>query len=784
MAAGRARPLENAIELAHVENRDGGWLLSLHLRRGSAGAHAGVDNVAIRPAAADAAALHVASLHSPAGNPDCLEILLRAGHGAAPAVGAAYSVQLTGLPGLDGAPASARFVLDADAGRELDPRQSPAAAQALPPAAEINYLAKDYASFRQLMFDQMNLLAPEWKEHNAADLGVAMIETLAYAADYLSYEQDAVATEAYLSTARRRSSLKRHSRLLGYDVQDGSNARVWVHVEVNADDVPLPAHSVMLTAVENGAPRIPASFGSALPAMHFAGHKVFETMHDAVLSEPLNKMWFHHAGASDHALDQGSTSAVLVGHIEALCAGHVLQFEAVAGSAAGELMEPDPRHRHTVRLQEVRPMEEAGQALTYIGWGLEDALPFRLAISARAANGRTLGPLAVARGNIVLADCGLTLYRQPLSPARAATPYRPALHHTGLTWCAPLTGPAALACSAHLSLHANHAYTLPAVTLRSVPGDVGDVNALLLWTVRRDLLDSDRFACDFTVDVETDGSASLRFGDGQLGRQPVPGMVFHADYRLGNGASCNIGAEALAHIVSDDGRILRIRNLMAAVGGSDPESTDSIRFNAPEAYLAPARAVTADDYKRRAETYVGVRKAAAELRWTGSWHSAFVYVAPHASGPADAALCRRVQAHLAPWQLAGCDVKVLPARYVALDVVLSVHVDADFFASTVQAVLTQQFGHGMLADGTLALFHPDRFDFGQSLYLSQLLTAAAAVPGVRRVDAVRFQRYGQAGRGELAAGQIDVGPHQIVRVDNDPAAPHHGTIRFIMKGGA
>src|SRR5207237_10249698 len=35
---------------------------------------------------------------------------------------------------------------------------------------EINYLAKDYASFRQLMLDRMAVLAPGWTARNAADL--------------------------------------------------------------------------------------------------------------------------------------------------------------------------------------------------------------------------------------------------------------------------------------------------------------------------------------------------------------------------------------------------------------------------------------------------------------------------------------------------------------------------------------------------------------------------------------------------------------------------------------
>ncbi|MFO1063079.1 MAG: hypothetical protein U0892_04300 [Pirellulales bacterium] len=39
---------------------------------------------------------------------------------------------------------------------------------------------------------------------------MTLVELLAFVADRISYEQDAVATEAYLATARRRPSVRRH----------------------------------------------------------------------------------------------------------------------------------------------------------------------------------------------------------------------------------------------------------------------------------------------------------------------------------------------------------------------------------------------------------------------------------------------------------------------------------------------------------------------------------------------------------------------------------------------
>src|SRR5262249_33499487 len=125
------------------------------------------------------------------------------------------------------------------------PQICPPADQANTP--QINYLAKDYASFRNLMLDRLSVTMPGWQEQSPADLGMALVEVMAYGADHLSYYQDAVATEASLGTARKRVSVRRHARLLDYSMHDGCNARVWVHIAVApgsaADGATLPGPS-------------------------------------------------------------------------------------------------------------------------------------------------------------------------------------------------------------------------------------------------------------------------------------------------------------------------------------------------------------------------------------------------------------------------------------------------------------------------------------------------------------------------------------------------------------
>src|SRR5262249_25242895 len=143
----------------------------------------------------------------------------------------------------------------------------------------IDYLAKDYASFRRLMLDRLFVLVPDWQERNPADPGIALVELLAYAGDSLSYYQDAVMTEGYLGTARSRVSVRRHARLLDYHLHDGCNARAFVALEVGettgADDQQLPAGRELLTQVDAPVRIRPNDRDAALTQRP----QVFQTLH-------------------------------------------------------------------------------------------------------------------------------------------------------------------------------------------------------------------------------------------------------------------------------------------------------------------------------------------------------------------------------------------------------------------------------------------------------------------------------------------------------------------------
>ncbi|WP_447979271.1 putative baseplate assembly protein [Candidatus Nitrospira bockiana] len=644
-------------------------------------------------------------------------------------------------------------------------------------APYLHYLAKDYASFRRLILDRLAVVMPDWRERNPADLGIALVEVLAYVGDHLSYFQDAVATEAYLGTARRRVSVRRHARLVDYAMHEGVNARAWLVFETQAD-----RGSALSPAVPTSARVIAASS----PATTDGGAIVFETLHEVTtLKVARNAIAFYTWGDTKCCLPKGATRATLDGAkaVLDLNTGDVLIVEEVLGAESGLPEDADRTHRHAVRLidepvERIDPLTK--RVVLDIAWHADDALPFPLCLHEFDDGAGGVIRAAVARGNVALADQGLTFTAtsagESLVPPTVpeGRPYRPLLARRGLTHAAPYDHADARRRPAAVSLRVDVRDVLPAVLLRG-EGEI--------WRPRRDLLGSDRFAPDFVVEMEEDGAASLRFGDDVLGRRPSAGTAFKATYRLGNGKAGNVGAEALTRLVPPiDG--VKVRNPMAAVGGVDPEPIREVKLYAPQAFRTQERAVTEADYAVAAQRHPEVQRAAATRRWTGSWYTMFVTVDRRGGRPVDATFEQALRDFLEPFRMAGYDLEIDAPRYVPLDLALSLCVVPHTYKAVVKQALLDAFSNRDLPDGSRGFFHPDHFTFGQPVYLSQIIARAMAVPGVRSVIGVdRFQRYGQDPHGEIDEGFIPMHRLEIARLDNDRNAQENGRLELVLLGG-
>jgi hypothetical protein len=701
---------------------------------------------------------------------------------------------------------------------DFDCLRKPSLPPSPPPGPYIDYLAKDYAGFRRLMLDRISALAPAWQERNAADAGIVLVELLAYAADHLSYQQDGVATEAYLGTARRRISVRRHARLVDYAMHDGCNARAWVQIGVTSlqasdddDGIAVPAGTVLLTGLTESPGRldpVPEAMDRAVAA----GSEVFQTMHKALLFPAHSRMLLHTWGARQCCLPKGATQADLVGRYEHLHKGDVLVFQEALGPGTGDEADADPARRHAVRLSaEPVPGEDAPfhHSVTHLQWAPEDALPFSMCLSTttRTDPPKYVENVTIVLGNIVLADHGRTVTAEltvpedtdaDLAPVEApacdscggaSPPPRAPRIRLGLVQ-GPVTQIATVipmgaspAGRTAFDPSAPAAAAFPQAAEHAVPAVALLDDSGTLWVPRRDLLASDAFAPDFVAEIEEDGRAVIRFGDDEYGRCPPAGAAFTATYRVGNGAAGNVGAGSLTHVAIADLRVIGTTNPLPARGGTEPETIAHVRQTAPAAFRVQQRAVTAEDYAEVTQRHPQVQRAAATIRWTGSWHTVFLTVDRVGGRAVDGPFRQAIRDHLEAYRLAGHDVEIDGPRFVPLEIEMEVCLHPDYFRSDVAEALLDVFSNRVLPDGRMGLFHPDRLTFGQPVYLSVLIEAAQAVEGVRWVGVTTFRRLGERGSGGIAGGVLSMDRLEIARLDNDPNFPDRGALRLAMEGG-
>lgn len=704
----------------------------------------------------------------------------------------------------------------------------------------INYLAKDYGSFRTLILDRLNQLLPGWSGTSEADLGVALAELIAYVGDRLSYQQDAIATEAYLETARSRVSLRRHALLVDYHVHDGCNARAWIQIQVSGDGVLLDHDK---TRFYTTSPGIPSQVAGNEETALLNGVQFFEPMHDAYLYSEQNKMCFYTWGDTECCLPQGATEATLVGSLTSLQPGDVLIFREIVGPKTGEAADADIRHRCAVRLTNVIthsggvPLQDnlfdASPAvlLTQIQWATEDALPFPLCLSSRYVDANDAShdvpEVSKAYGNVVLADHGLSvagkclgrvpvpqIYQppdpsadrcQPKPPSPVPVRFQPTIPDSPLTQAVPsplaadqnmpvLASPPEIASppvssvavanilSAQEIMNFDAKNAVPVVTLKGTFEGASDT-----WTPQQDLLESGDSDRNFVVEVESDGSATLRFGDDANGQRPASGTEFTAKYRIGNGTAGNVGPDSITKLDTSDpvfnSLFVSCANPLPASGGTDPETNDQIRRRAPQAFLMQERAVTTADYATAAELNPLVNRASAALRWTGSWYTVFLTVEPEGGGILGPSLEKSLKKSVGALRLAGQDLQFESPQYVSLQIELAICVDPDYFDAHVQQAIFQVLSNRILPNGQKGLFYPDNFTFGQSVYLSKVYAAARSVPGVIGVTTKTFQRQGINTDQYKISGEIPMANLEVARLENDPNFPDHGQLILDMEGG-
>jgi len=755
-----------------------------------------------------------------------------------------YTLCFIGIESLDPRYACIDFHFRLDCPAEVDCKTDTACPPEPRPLPAINYLAKDYASFRRLILDRLSLLMPDWRERHVPDVGIALVEVLAYVADHLSYYQDAVATEAYLDTARQRISVRRHARLVDYRMHDGCNARAFVFVEAAGDGTLVLADVYFATGSEQSAVVFEPLSGRAKQELYKAHNEILiytwgdreccipkgatrATLLDEIL-EPDPKQQQHCEEPPKSAYTKKKK-----GKQEPppppppppepqrklkLQAGDFLLFEELACAGTvdserydGKTPQPDAdrTHRHVVRLTKVTPSIDplCDQPVLEVEWSRDDAMPFQLCVSAIGGPPACdyVAPLAIARGNVLLCDHGRTVTEElpPIAAddeeevcdgedqlseiANVARRYRPALREAPLTFAQPLIADA----PASVLLQQDPRAAVAAAYLTSDAPRIHGSDEDLRWSAVYDLLDSGADDAEFVAEVDDAGRAHVRFGDGDAGRAVETGMVFTARYRVGNGRAGLVGPDAITRAVFRrnpvNGLIKAVRNPLPSTGAVEPEPIAEVKMQAPTAFRKDLqRAVTAADYATLARytrfpvRNARVQNAAASLAWSGSWYEAGVGVDPLGTATLEEVLRATIESSLGRYRRMGHDLRVGGARSVPLRLELDLCIRERYLRAHVLVAVRE---------AVQRFFSPDNVTFGEAVYVSRIIAAVMAVDGVQEVHVVRLERISQKTIGaELDApastGVLRLRPNEIARLDHDPAQPENGFVAFRdVRGG-
>jgi hypothetical protein len=711
---------------------------------------------------------------------------------------------------------------------------TPADPVAPPPVEpEIDYLARDYDSFRHVLIAAMMKRVPGWSPTSEADLDQVLIDLIAADADEQADYHDRVLAERSIATARKRVSLARHARLMDYHIHQGNQASTWLALDVAAT-VDLPGTPGDEFGVWTG------------PDWKQDSAVVFALPRDGVMWRrrafaELDTLRLYTWGDTVTALAQGTTEADLTGlapldqaHAEALrdffLGAHPSQVRGPGAQDVdtgvdqlllAEALNPETGTPNGARLAQrqllrlvpllgslarAQALQDpfTGEWLVRVRWIDDDALRSNFCFSCECS-GTVVDDVSLFHANLVRVTQGrprVTTFRAPHQllagldehslVATDEANYEVALRQVGSAM--PLRGvlcpfPAA-----------------PLAYRSTAPG--GDVPTRTTaqvtvqgyaqpWQEVSDLIESRGDDEQFIVETDELGGSSLRFGDGVNGSALPAGAFVRCRYRVGQGSAGNVGADSLVGFDAAGGAVTRAWNPFDVVDGRDPEPAAEIVRRVPEAYRQhQLRAVTLQDYADRAEDLAGVAHARAHYAWTGSWRTVRVAIDPAGTIVLAEPLRQAIADHLDAVRLIGEDLEVRPATYVPLDIRMTLCAEAAYWPEDLRAELAAEFSDSWTADGRRAFFNPDAWTFGQPLHASQLIGRALAVTGIGRVLRLSMRRWNPGTGGGLTEIDIDpsalpqsqldkleVGPFEIVVVANDPDHLETGRITFEITGG-
>lgn len=220
---------------------------------------------------------------------------------------------------------------------------------------------------------------------------------------------------------------------------------------------------------------------------------------------------------------------------------------------------------------------------------------------------------------------------------------------------------------------------------------------VVTWNRTETVIGVDGDSKVFWIEEGTDGYYNLVFGDDVIGKKLSSGNIVIIDYIASQGAAAN-GAQFFNPQFTLGGGAPITTLVSSASGGSDRETTDSIRFNAPRHFTTQNRVVTAEDYK--ALILEKFDKAKSVAVWGGEdnvppiYGKVFISIDPQTDYIiTDADKFKLINTHIKPRSILSLTHEFVDPvyLYVGLDVVVSYNAKTTpFTAEQISSIVRQE----------------------------------------------------------------------------------------------
>ncbi len=239
----------------------------------------------------------------------------------------------------------------------------------------------------------------------------------------------------------------------------------------------------------------------------------------------------------------------------------------------------------------------------------------------------------------------------------------------------------------------------------------------------------------FALQRDEQDRVTITFGDGRSGaRLPSTREEVQAAYRVGIGQAGNVRAGSLSQLRAAPPGLAGVTNPLPASGGVDPESSDSIRANAPLGLRAMQRIVSMSDYEDFVRSFAGIGRAQAKFFPRVQGGLLHITVADGDGGPVDPTsalfgnlLAAVDQARVAP--VPKIQIDSFEALY--FDVIVRLIVNRDDQAR--QSLIEQQ-ARQALSDA----FTFQRRAFAQAVSAAEIINLLQPIAGVVGVEIERL----------------------------------------------